>query len=295
MIGPGLRWVVEACRAEPNGDVAEFAHEAAITNTDFDRLVPVDIRECLATEGLIVGGDDGTVQLAVRLDVVNGLVSILPARQSIDADFVHINVDTGWLVSLAWRHAEPGDAAAELGTGNGIVAAHLVARYRRVVATDLPGPWMRYAQMTLAANAGRGRPSVAIACDVASALRPGVFDLVVSNTPWSPSPGVDDQGRAYTFMDGGDTGTELPSRFIREAMDLLAPGGTAIMICLDPTFEGGHRPLQPVLDEIVDRGFGLDRVASPLIEIDEATRRLKKRLPLLERAEHVALVIRRPG
>lgn len=232
-------------------------------------------------------------QLLVSCQVFNGLVSLLPARQEIGADFVHLNSDSFWLLQLAWKYGTGGDHAAELGTGNGIVAAHLVARYRRVIATDLPGPWMRYAQLTLAANQGRGRPSAAIACDIAGALRPGMFDLVVSNSPWSPNPPLDEHGRTQTFMDGGPTGTELPGRFLTEAADLLAPGGTAIVLCLDPRFVDGRAPLQPILERLRPR-FDVTDIESEVIETGFLTERLKaSRLPDLDWARHVAIVIRR--
>ena len=224
----------------------------------------------------------------------NNLVSVMPSRQNVGADFVHINGDTFWLLELVWKHGRPGQAAVELGAGNAIVAAHMVARYQLVLATDLAGPWLKYAQLTLAANAGRGRPSAAIACDVATALRPQSFDLVAANAPWSPSAPIDDDGNEMTFMAGGDTGTELPSRFLRESAALLRPGGIAITLCLDPEFEDGSRPLQPVLQDLRDQGYSVECVDSPVFTTDIVTERLRKnRLPTLRRARHIAVLTRK--
>lgn len=295
-IGPGLRWVVEACRNSDDEALCRIAAGADVGPGELKRSLPAGVLADLENEGLVATTDEGLRHLSVSCVSVRGLVSLLPARQQVGADFVHLNGDSFWLIQLAWRHGSPGTWAAELGTGNGFIAAHLVAKYRRVIATDLPGPWMRYARMTLAANRGRGRPTGVIACDIASALRPGMFDLVVSNTPWSPNPGLDEDGNVQTFMDGGPTGTELPSRFIREAMDLLAPGGVAIMACLDTTFDDGSRPLQPVLDEVVDRGFGLEIEESPLFPPELITPSLRaERLPDLRHALHMAAVITRPA
>lgn len=292
MIGPGLAWVIEQVRKEPDGEIAHFGAGAPMEPAETTALVPADMMQALDDEGLLSRLDDGRLHLDVCCQAFNGLVSLLPARQTLGADFVHLNSDSFWLIDLIWKLADPGTWAVELGTGNGIVAAHLVARYRRVIGTDLPGAWMRYARLTLEANKGRGRPSAVIACDIASALRPGCFDLVVSNTPWSPNPGLDDNGEVNVFMDGGPTGTELPIRFIRQAADLLAPGGMAIMLCLDPTFDDGSRPLASVIAELEARGFGIELINSPLIDAALATARLQQRLPSLRHAAHVAMVIR---
>lgn len=293
MIGPALRELIERCRDAPTGPAAEFGCGVAVDLARATDLVGSELLDALRSEGCLVDVGEA-VHLAYALQAFNGLVSVLPARQEAGADFVHLNNDSFWLLKLAWRWAEPGTYAAELGTGNAIVAAHLVARYRRVIATDLPGPWMRYAQMTLQANRGRGRPSAVVACDVAGALRPGQFDLVVANSPWSPAPPLDN-GRQVTFMDGGPTGTELPARFLDEAAGLLAPGGTSITLCLDTTFNDGSRPLQPTLDGIADAGFELEIVESAIFDPAVATAKLREhRLPDLARAEHIAVIIRRP-
>jgi len=155
---------------------------------------------------------------------------------------------------------------------------------------------MKYAQMTLAANAGRGRPSAAIACDVATALRPRSFDLVAANSPWSSAVPLDDDGNELTFMAGGSTGTELPARFLLEGAELLRPGGTAITLCLDPDFEDGSRPLEPVLDKLRENGLSVQCIASQVFPDDIVTERLRKnRLPTLTRARHIAVIVKRPG
>jgi methylase of polypeptide subunit release factors len=162
-----------------------------------------------------------------------------------------------------------------------------------VLATDLPGPWLEFAQLTLAANAGRGRPSAAIACDVATALRPASFDLVAANSPWSPAPPIDVDGKELTFMARGSTGTELPARFLREGAALLRPGGTAITLCLDPEFDDGSRPLVPVLNELRADGYEVECVDSPVFPTAIVTERLRKnRLPTLRHARHLAVIVR---
>ena len=298
MFTDSLRYVCEVVRADPDGPVACFARGGIASRDSVERRLGSVRVAALEHEGWLrpndsADGRDG-VQLTVSLEVFNGLISVLPVEQDLGADYVHVNSDSFWLLDLVWEHASGGTWAAELGIGNGIVAAHLAAKYTRVVGTDLAGPWIRYAQLTLEANEARGRPTGAVVTDVGSGLRRGVFDLVVSNTPWSPSSPVDDDGRAMTFMAGGPTGTELPSRFLLDAADLLAPGGLAILLCFDPTFDDGSRPLQRTLDEIGARGHRVELIDSPIMPPELITPRLQARLPRLRHGAHVAVLIRRP-
>nr|WHW29255.1 hypothetical protein [uncultured bacterium] len=291
-LGLGLRWAVESCRSAERGPAAAFAAGALFDPKDLDKFVPSDALTDLCEQDLI-SITDGKAQFVYLCSNHNNLVSIVPSRQDLDADFVHVNTDTFWLLRVIWEHTRPGDYAVELGTGNGIVAAHLVARFKHVLATDLPGPWLEYAQLTLAANAGRGRPSAAVACDVATALRPRSFDLVAANSPWSPAPPTDTHGNELTFMAGGSTGTELPARFLREGAALLRPGGTAITLCLDPEFEDGSRPLMPVLDGLCHDGYTVECIESEVFPTEIVTKKLRaNRLPTLRRARHIAVIVR---
>lgn len=292
-LGAGLCWAVEACRSAEPGPAAAFAGGALFDPDDLPQFVPPDALQDLCAHDQIYLAD-GKAQFVFECTNYNNLVSIMPSIQDVNADFVHINGDTFWLLQLVWEHGTPGQTAVELGTGNAIVAAHMVARYHTVLATDLAGPWLKYAKLTLAANAGRGRPSAAVACDVATALRPGSFDMVAANSPWSPAAPTDRGGNELTFMAGGSTGTELPSRFLRESAALLRPGGVAITLCLDPEFDDGSRPLLPVLDELRGQGYTIECVDSPVFPTDIVTERLRKnRLPTLRTGRHIAVVCRR--
>ena len=292
-IGVGLRWAIEACRSAERSPADIFSQGGRCSEEDLARFIPVEALEDLDERQLIVRCH-GTAQLTVTCHNFNNLVSVMPTHQDVDADFVHLNGDTFRLLKLIWKHGASGNYAVELGTGNGIVAAHMVARYKRVLATDLNGPWLHYARLTLAANAGRGRPSTVVASDVASALRPGQFDLVAANSPWSPAVPADDEGREVTFMAGGPTGTELPERFLRESAALLAPGGVSITLCFDPIFEDGSRPLMPILDELRS-DFEVECVDSEVWEPELITERLQaNRLPNLAYGRHLAVITRRP-
>ena len=298
-VTPAFRTLIEAVRA---GELVDAAAELAVGQptaaSEVAHHLGAATVEALISEGWLQVVDGAAtercVRLTVALHVFNGLVSVLPLDQVVGADYVHLNTDSFWLLDLAWKHGGTGTWAAELGIGNGVVAAHLTARYRRVIGTDLPGPWMRFAQLTLEANHARGRAAMPIACDVGAGLRRGAFELVVANTPWSPSVPLDDDGRVHTFMAGGPTGTELPGRFLMETAELLAPGGLGIVLCFDPTFDDGSRPLTKTLDAIREQGHQVDVIDSPVMPVDLVTPRLQRRMPNLRRGAHVAVLIQRP-
>lgn len=296
-----LQTVVDACRFAAEDSVqSRFAAGEWLRAPLLREHFACSMLERLGYSGLLDLGTSGAVRLRVSCRSINGIVSILPVEQKVDADFVHLNSDSFWLLKLAWRHGGPGsdgvagDAAAELGTGNGLVAAYLQARYRRVVATDLAGPWLDYARLTLEANRARGRSSVVLATDVAEALRPESFDLVVSNPPWSPHGGPDADNAQVTGIYGGPTGTELPERFINQTAGLLKPGGTGVVLCLDPEYDDGRRPLHDIL-KAVSRAYDLttELIDSEIFEPDRVFAGLAPVMPGLRRARHVGLIMRK--
>lgn len=298
LISPSLRALIEAVRADQLGAAAPLAVGEPVSTRVVHEALGLTCTEELFDQGWLrcagVTSAGRAVRSTIVLQVFNGLVSVLPAEQELGADYVHLNTDSFWLLDLAWKHAGTGTWAAELGTGNGVIAAHLTARFRRVIGTDLSGPWIRCAQLTLEANQARGRAAMPIVCDVGAGLRRGAFELVVANTPWSPSVPLDNQGRELTFMSGGPTGTELPSRFLLEASELVAPGGLGIVLCFDPIFDDGSRPLLKTLEHIRNRGRTVELIESPVMPAELVTPRLQRRVPALRRGAHVAALIRRP-
>lgn len=81
--------------------------------------------------------------------------------------------------------------------------------------------------------------------DAGSCLRPGVFHLVAANPPWMPwRPAlVDGAGeRPQIWAYGGERGWEVPRRFLDDALHLLAPGGTAVVLALATVWADGEAP-----------------------------------------------------
>jgi len=121
----------------------------------------------------------------------------------------------------------------DVGTGSGPIAITLALETgARVTGTDISG-----AALGVAADNGRrlGAAVEWLACDLAGALRPGSFDLVVSNPPYVSARDkstLQREVRDYepeVALYGGDDGLEIYRRLIPEAERLLAPGGWLVM------------------------------------------------------------------
>ncbi|WP_424936835.1 MULTISPECIES: DUF7059 domain-containing protein [Bacteria] len=119
------------------------------------------------------------------------------------------------------------DRALDLGTGCGIQAL-LVARHAgHVVATDLSGRALAYAELNALLAGVRN-----IEFRHGSMFEPVAgesFGLVVSNPPFVITPRREDVP-AYEYRDGGLVGDALVERFVREVGDHLSPGGTAQLL-----------------------------------------------------------------
>ena len=121
----------------------------------------------------------------------------------------------------------------DIGTGSGAIAITLALETgAHVVGTDVSAAALR-----VAAENGRvlGAAVTWLACDLASALHGGRFDLVVSNPPYVPGRDkttLQREVRDYepeVALYGGDDGLEMYRRLVPEADRLLAPGGWLVM------------------------------------------------------------------
>lgn len=129
-----------------------------------------------------------------------------------------------------------------------------------------------------------------IANDVAAGLRPGTFDFVCINAPWVPAHRAD--GRIYS--QGGETGFELPRRFILEGTDLLAPNGVFIGLCAELMFVDQTNPLRDLIEDLNRKGFVTLVEPTPAPHpFHTAAHGTAETLPGLQWARHVTVVIQR--
>jgi hypothetical protein len=221
---------------------------------------------------------------------------LLPRDDGLAPDRVYFGRDSMWLAQLARQWGPGRGAMADLGTGAGAVAALLAPAYQRVVATDVAPRTAASAAVTMALNPRPDGSPAGVVCvaDVAAGLRGGAYDLVTANPPWVPDLGPG--GVRRTYARGGETGFELPRRFVVEAAGLLAPGGVAVVLGIDVTWSDGSRPLVALARGLRRLGHEVAVLPTeaadvwPTLEAD-----LTARFEGMRSVIHVVLLVRRPS
>lgn len=283
-------------RAKPGDAILGAARGEWLAGHPGEMLDP-DLAAAAADAGLIDFDDDNRWRLGMKMVNAGGLVTVLPAPATPDAMRVYLRPDSLWLMRLVWDRCPGGNAAADLGTGSGFLAAALSSRFQRVVATDIEPVCLRYAAATLAINRAPGRSTEAVATDAGAGLRSGAFDLVAANPPWMPvrlGP-IDPDEPPQVWAYGGERGSEIPLRFIDDAVRLLAPGGTAIVLCLATVWADGSAPLSERVEVLRAAGLTVEVIASEGLVSVEGMEWLCATVEGLVSARHVAVVITRPA
>ncbi|WP_292517185.1 HemK2/MTQ2 family protein methyltransferase [Methanoculleus sp.] len=129
--------------------------------------------------------------------------------------------DSALLLRAALREVRPTDRVLEVGTGSGYVAAGLMGRAARVLATDI-NPH--------AVACARARGVAAVRTDLFAGLS-GPFDLILFNPPYLPTLPEErlDDWLEYA-LDGGPTGRVVIERFIADVGRVLAPFGRVLLL-----------------------------------------------------------------
>ncbi len=169
--------------------------------------------------------------------------------------------ETEHLIEAALKH--PARQILDIGTGSGAIAITLALETKaRVFASDISRPAVEAAKQNcqrLGANVDF------VQCDLASALGPARFDLIVSNPPYIPESDraalqreVRDYEPSLALFAGAD-GLAIYRRLIPEAADRLMPGGRLVL-------ELGYNSLQPVR-AMLDRRWSEVEVIPDLAQI----------------------------
>ncbi|MBV8818762.1 MAG: peptide chain release factor N(5)-glutamine methyltransferase [Acidobacteriaceae bacterium] len=165
--------------------------------------------------------------------------------------------ETEHLVETAMRHVREGDLVLDVGTGSGAIAVTLALETKgRVIGCDLSLPALAVAK----ANASRLGAKVSwLVADLASCVARRSLDVLVSNPPYVPS--VDEPGLQREVRDweprlalfAGPTGVEIYESLIRQAREVVRPGGWLL-------FELGYNALAPVQNMLRDAWTNIEVV-----------------------------------
>lgn len=185
----------------------------------------------------------------------------LDANVSIEVDAgVYAPQDDSWLLreALTASGLAKGRRVLDICTGSGIIAIE-AARHgaRDVLAFDLSPAAVACA----ARNAERANVVVDVRCGTLEDARlAGPFDLVLTNPPYVPSEAPLRGTGANRAWDAGADGRVVLDELCRLAPDLLAPGGTLLVV--QSEFSG---PAQ-TLTMLTDAGLSARPVATRTVD-----------------------------
>ncbi|MEU0354397.1 HemK2/MTQ2 family protein methyltransferase [Streptomyces cyaneofuscatus] len=137
------------------------------------------------------------------------------------------------LRALARETVRPGSEVIDLGTGSGLLAVAAARRGARVTAVDVG----RRAVLTARLNARLAGQRVTVhRGDLADPVPGRMYDLVLSNPPYVPSPlGPPPRRGSARAWDAGHDGRAVVDRICDAAPYLLRRGGVLLMVHSDLT------------------------------------------------------------
>ncbi len=228
--------------------------------------LPAAVLYLMRRGGLLVE-QDGVLRSTVRFASIGDRLYAHDAFPTTAADSVFFGPDTYRFVAAIRRHLRPCEQLVDLCCGSGaggLEAAHEQAK--QVVLADINPKALDFA----AANRllARDRLTVLHRGDLMDGidLRP---DAIIANPPYLADP----LARAYRDG-GGDLGTGLSIRIVREALARLAPGGQLLLYTGTPIVDGldrfaaealplAHAAHATVVYEEIDPDVFGDELANP--------------------------------
>ena len=144
--------------------------------------------------------------------------------------------------------AYTGDRCLEIGAGNGGNLLDLSRRFAKVVGTDILRPAMAD---------WKDRGADYVLADLAACLRDGTFDLVAFNPPYLRTEESKD-----VAVEGG-LGLEVPERFLVEALRVVKPSGSIVMLL------NNDADVEPFRRICAGKGFVLRKATSRRMFFEE--------------------------
>lgn len=222
--------------ARPENARARSLRDVFGWSRPFDRgFLTEELTALMHRADLLQEEADG-LRAKLRLSSLDGELFMHSAYPPTATDAVFFGPDTVRFVSAVLDHlaerSELPRRVVDIGCGSG-AAGILVAKRvpeAEVVLVDINPAALRAA----AVNARLAGTEGVKLCrsDMLSEVE-GSFDLIVSNPPFMIDPGA----RAYRHG-GGDLGSDLSLRIIRNAAERLAPGGSLVLFTGSPIVEG---------------------------------------------------------
>lgn len=196
-----------------------------------DGVVPGPLLSLLEEAGALER-TGSLLRSAVRFSTVGPLLLAHSAYPTTAPDAVFLGPDTYRFASfLEARAPRRIGALADVGCGTGAGGLLLAPRAASVQLLDVNETALRFARANCELNGLQARVAQS---DVLAGAE-GPLDLIVANPPYL----ADELGRAYRDG-GGELGTGLSVRIVREALERLRPGGRLLLYTATPVVDGEH-------------------------------------------------------
>ncbi len=207
-------------------------------------LLPRDIVAALRRSNALTE-HAGSLASRVRFSTLDDALYVHSAYPTIDEDAVFFGPDTVRFCAVLARNVTRAARVVDLGAGTGAGGLSLADRVDRITLTDINAHAGLFAQVNAELAGVRARVEL-VTGDLLAAVQ-GDFDLLIANPPYL----LDPRGRVYRDG-GGELGTGLGIRIVREGLARLAPGGRLILYTGAPIVDGTD-PVRAALAPIVEQ------------------------------------------
>jgi SAM-dependent methyltransferase len=217
------------------------------------RSLPPAVASDLEQARVLIKAGDGLLRSSIRFSTLGDSLYLHSGYPTVGADAVFFGPDTYRFAALIERtlpllNSTGIRRVADIGCGTGaggIAAMKLLDnRSSQLLLTDINPLALQYAAINVALARIQ---NVSLHCGDLFAPVPAPPDLMLANPPYL----LDADARTYRHG-GGELGTGLSLRIVREGVPRLAPGGTLILYTASPIVDGGrdifHEALNPILE-----------------------------------------------
>ncbi len=198
-------------------------------------LLPHAIVDALRAADSVIDRE-GLLVSTVRFSSLYGGLYAHSAYPTRDENAVFFGPDTYRFAAVLAREVERSTRLVDVGCGSGAGGLMLAERAGAVVLADI-NPLAAMFSRTNAALAGVADRAEVVVGDLYAPVT-GELDLIIANPPYLVDPGQ----RVYRDG-GGDLGTGLAVRIVREGLARLRPGGRLILYTGAPIVDGNDRVL----------------------------------------------------
>ncbi|MBA3395175.1 MAG: class I SAM-dependent methyltransferase [Deltaproteobacteria bacterium] len=206
-------------------------------------MMPAPILAALR-RGELCSEHDGLLASHVRFSTLGDGFYVHSAYPTTDENSVFFGPDTYRFCALLRREVATAKRVVDLGCGSGVGGLCLSDRVERIVLADINEVALSFARVNAHLAGVADRVELGLG-DLFTNVH-GDLDLVIGNPPYLVDPGH----RVYRDG-GGELGTGLAVRIVREGLARLLEGGRLILYTGAPIVDGEDRfraAIAPILD-----------------------------------------------